>query len=382
MFNSSTLYIDRSAYENNINFIRGFVDENVLISSVVKGNAYGHGIETFVPLALENGIKHFSVYNAEEAFELKQIVKDRAEIMIMGFLSESAMIWAVEHEIDFYIFSLNQFRKAIDIACSRKKKARVHLEVETGMNRTGLSEEDFYAALDIMVENTDHVEFRGLCTHFAGAENIANYVRITDQKRKYQKFKNIVEERGLKPAYFHTCCSAATIRFPDMHFNMVRIGILQFGLWPSKEIFIEYLKDKKFKESPLRRLITWKTSIMTLKEVAIGEYIGYGTSYLAPKDMKIAIVPVGYAHGFARGLSNKGRAIVNGNRVPVIGIVNMNCLALNVNDIEDVNEGDEVILIGEQDGQSISISSFSEISEQVNYEMLTRLPHDIPRVLK
>lgn len=382
MFDSSTISISKSALENNLDFIHNLVADDVIVSSVVKGNAYGHGIETYVPLAMENGVNHFSVYNAGEAYRVKEIVKDKAEIMIMGNMPDDAIEWAIESNVSFFVFSLERLEKSLELAKKIGKKALVHIEVETGMNRTGFYEEDFQTALKLLEENKEYLSFSGLCTHFAGAESIANYVRITEQKSAFHRFKSLAEAAKVIPERYHTCCSAACIRFPEMHMDMVRIGILQFGLWPSREIFIEYLKDKKYKENPLKRLISWKTNIMDIKEVDMGEYVGYGTSYLASKDVKIAMVPVGYAHGFSRQLSNHGRAIVGGVRVSVVGMVNMNCMALDVHEVKNVEIGDEVVLIGEQEGQSISIASFSESSSQVNYEMLTRLPSDIPRIVE
>ncbi|MEX0813987.1 MAG: alanine racemase [Chitinophagales bacterium] len=382
MFSSSIISIDKDALAHNLKFIRSLIDKNVRFSSVVKGNAYGHGLEAFVALALENDVNHFSVYNADEAYRVKMITQDMADVMIMGYMSDEALYWAIEEGVSFYIFSIERLNKTLEIAKMLNKKALIHLEVETGMNRTGLEVHEFDIALDILKKQKEYLYFQGLCTHFAGAENIANFVRITEQKRCFYEFKSIAESAGLKPEFHHTCCSAAAVRFPEMHLDLVRIGIMQFGLWPSKEIFIEYLKDKKFKESPLKRLLSWKSTIMSFKKVDMGEYVGYGSSYLALKDMTIAIVPIGYAHGFTRSLSNQGRALVGGQRVPVIGMVNMNCLALNVNDLENLKVGDEVVLIGEQGNQTISIASFSEISAQVNYELLTRLPSDIPRILE
>lgn len=380
MYNSSTININKEAYGYNLRFIKDIIGNDVKFSSVVKGNAYGHGLEIFVSLAIQCGVDHFSVYNAEEAHRVKKVTQDLAEIMIMGYMNEDALEWAIKKNISFYVFTISRLKKAIELSRKFNKKSKIHLEVETGMNRTGLEPVEFEEALDLIKSNMDYIDFQGVCTHFAGAESIANFVRITEQKRCFHEFKQRTELAGLKPKYFHTCCSAASIRFPDMHMDMVRIGIMQYGLWPSNEIFIEYLKDKMYKESPLKRLISWKSEIMSLKYVEMGEYVGYGSSFLAPNDMTIALVPIGYAHGFSRRLSNHGRVLVGGKMVPVVGMVNMNCLALNVNEVEEPKPGDEVVLIGEQGKQSISIASFSEVSSQVNYELLTRLPGDIPRV--
>jgi len=236
--------------------------------------------------------------------------------------------------------------------------------------------------VSILVANQENLVFDGLCTHFAGAESIANHVRVQQQKDEFNILVKWFEEKGMVPNRKHTCCSAASIRLPSMHFDMVRIGIMQYGFWPSREVFIEYLKDKKLKEDPLKRIISWKSWVMSVKEVEMGEFIGYGTTYLAQSDMKIAIVPVGYSHGFSRSLSNQGRALIRGYRLPVTGMVNMNNMAIDITQAPNIGKGDEVTLIGNSEDLEISVSSFGELSDQLNYELLTRLPERIPRIVK
>ena len=188
-------------------------------------------------------------------------------------------------------------------------------------------------------------------------------------------------DKNVIPKQIHTACSAAALRYPKSQMDMVRLGIVQYGFFPNKEIYIEYLTKKKITEDPLRRLISWKSKVMDVKTVKAGEFVGYGTSYLANSNLKIATIPVGYSHGFSRSLSNQGRVLIHGQRVSVIGIVNMNMITVDVTKIEHVKKGDEVVLIGKQGDLEISVSSFSEFSDQVNYELLTRLPQKIPRFI-
>jgi alanine racemase len=171
------------------------------------------------------------------------------------------------------------------------------------------------------------------------------------------------------------------LRYPEAHGNMVRVGILQYGLWPNGETYVEFVAKNPTIEILPKRLITWKSSIMQLKHVPANEYIGYGNSYYTPKDTIIGVVPVGYGHGFSRSLSNLGRVLVNGCRVSVIGLVNMNALVINLNDVPDVKRGDDVILIGRQGEMDVSIGSFSDLSHQLNYESITRLDQAIPRII-
>ena len=160
---------------------------------------------------------------------------------------------------------------------------------------------------------------------------------------------------------------------------MVRIGISQYGFWPTKETYIYQFKRNQAKDSDLKRVITWKTRVMSIKEVDPGEFVGYGSSFMANKTMKVAIIPVGYTNGFSRSLSNMGRVLIRGKRVPVVGTVTMNTMSVNVTDIPNVEIGDEVVLVGKQKRLAISIASFSEMSNQLNYQTLARLPSNIPR---
>ncbi|MEQ9231343.1 MAG: alanine racemase [Cyclobacteriaceae bacterium] len=380
MASTSNITISDASFATNLAFLRGFFPPEVRISSVVKGNAYGHGINEFIPMAESQGLDHFSVHSADEAREVFEAKRNNStEIMIMGFLDSEDMPWVIENDISFFVFDFERLSAAIQKARSLSKKARIHIELETGMNRTGFGPTHLERLVQSVLDNTDHLIVEGICTHFAGAESIANYLRIQSQKDQFMEMTSALESMGVVAQTKHTCCSAASIRLPDMHFDMVRIGILQYGFWPSREIFIDFLKGKENKEDPLRRVIEWKTSVMNLKEVAMGEFIGYGTTYQAQRDMQIAIVPVGYSHGFSRSLSNQGRVIVGGIRVPVIGIVNMNNMAIDVTDVPEVKIGDPVILIGKHGDAEISVSSFSELSDQLNYELLTRLPSKIPR---
>lgn len=379
---SSFLEIDPKALQENMAFLRRIAGKNREILHVVKGNAYGHGIEQFVPLLQRLGASSFGVFDSYEAYRVSQVVYNKPRIVIMGMIDTHEIEWAISHEIEFYVFDIERLEKTIQLAKAIRKSAHIHIEVETGMNRIGIEMKYASKYIDIISRNMDHLKLMGLCTHFAGAEDISNYYRIENQKKQFVKWENLFKEAGLKFNQKHTACSAAAIRDPKTMMDMVRIGILQYGFWPSKETFIDYLKDRTRKTDPLQRVISWKSTVMSIKSVSQGQYVGYGTSYLASSDIKIASVPVGYAHGFARSLSNQGRVLINGERVPVIGTVNMNMILIDVSLLSNIQPGDEVVLIGNQQNQTITLASFSDFSNQLNYELLTRLPLDIPRVIK
>ena len=173
--------------------------------------------------------------------------------------------------------------------------------------------------------------------------------------------------------------SAATIRYPKTRYDLVRTGIVQYGFFPTQEILVHYLDKHKNVLNPLRRVLSWKTKVMDVKTVKAGEYIGYGNSFFTNVPTKIAIIPVGYSSGYNRSLSNKGKVLIRGKRLDVVGTVNMNMMIVDISEASDVTKGDEVVLIGKQENQEISVSSFSDLSQVINYELLTQLPKEIQR---
>lgn len=377
MRHTSFIEIDRKALEENIKFIRDQLKDGVVLSSVVKADAYGHGISTFVPLAEEMGVNHFSVFSADEALKVLGVSRNKPTIMIMGMIENSELEWAIDNDVEFFIFENDRVDAAISIARKLKKKAKVHIEVETGLNRTGFSKKGIEEIIDSL--KSDYLEIKGICTHLAGAESIANYYRIQQQKKKFNQIYKWLVVKGITPERRHVACSAALMRYPETQFEMVRIGILQYGFWPSVETFIHYSSKKKTPDSPLKRVISWKSQVMSIKKVAKGEFVSYGTTFLSEREMIIASVPVGYSHGYARSLSNTGRVLIHGKRVSVVGLVNMNMMLVDVTDLNNVAKGDEVVMIGEQGELEVTVASFSELSNQLNYELLTRLPYEIPR---
>ena len=377
---TSYIELSREAIDNNFKYLRELVGTERVISHVVKGNAYGHGIRTYVPLAMEYGAKHFSTFDAQEASEVYDTVNGDATLMIMGMIDDDQLAWAIERGIEFFVFDLDRLKETISVARKTGKKARVHIEFETGMNRTGFEKRELKEVANLIKVNSEQLEIKGFCTHYAGAESYANFFRINEQFDKFKKRIKLMKGEGVEAEKIHSSCSAAAVRMPKSRFDMVRIGIMQYGFWPSVETYIGKIKPTSIlHEDPLQRVISWKSKVMSIKHVKQGEYVGYGTSYLATTDMTVASVPVGYGHGFTRSLSNTGRALIRETRVSVIGTVNMNMILLDISQVDHVEKGDEVVLIGKQGKMEISVSSFSEYSDQLNYELLTRLPHDIPR---
>lgn len=384
MVHPSHIELSKSALEQNIRFLKDYIGGDTIFCSVIKGNAYGHGIEQFVPMAEECGIRHFGVFSADEAKKACDAkIKPDSHIMIMGMIENTELDWAIEKDISFYIFELDRLKATIREAKELGKKARIHLHLETGMNRLGLHNSKLKKAIELIKANEEHLSVDGLCTHYAGAESVSNHVRVKKQIENFKIYCKEIEEAGISPKMKHTACSASTLNYPETTMDMVRIGISQYGFWPNRETYMNFVKkheevEKRHKD-PLKRIMTWKSRVMSTKEVPAGEFVGYGNTYLTSRDQIIATVPIGYSHGFGRNLTNVGIVLVNGERAPVAGLVNMNMLTIDVTDIPQTEKGDEVVIIGRQGDQEMTVASFSEMTNFLNYEVLVRIPNHLPR---
>lgn len=378
MHPTSYIELSQSALDKNISFIKNMLGSTNL-SSVVKGNAYGHGIDAFCQMLYKTGVRHFSVFSANEAQSVLASIPNDCVVMIMGYIDDDQLEWAIQNEVEFFVFEEDRLEKSLEYAKKIGKPARVHIEIETGMNRTGFSIRKLKKMLPHLEQNKHFLKINGICSHLAGAESIANYKRIDQQYDRYIRIKKQLQNLDWLDTSYHLACSAASIQYPKTRMDLVRIGILQYGFFPSNEVLVRYLTKNKTQENPLKRVISWKTRVMDTKEVKAGEFIGYGTSFFTNSKSKIAILPIGYAHGFARSLSNQGKVLIRGKRFDVIGTVNMNMTIVDITECSSIQQGEEVVIIGNQGDLEISVSSFSNFSDMVNYELLTRLPANITR---
>lgn len=383
MLQPSWIELDGAALHKNIRYLKKRIGKDRIFVSVIKGNAYGHGIEEFIPIAEAAGISHFAVYDAFEAYRALKVKCTTSHLIIMGMLDADQMEWVIANDIAFYVFSLERVEAAITAARKAKKKAILHLDLETGMNRTGLEESILPQLISLLKKNSRYLKIEGICTHFAGAESIANFARIQDQLLAFKRLSKELKKQGIIPSYYHSACSAAALIYPDTMMDLVRFGIAQYGFWPSMETKMKNLlsEEAKFTRDPLKPVLSWKTRVMSVKEVKQGEFVNYGNAYLATKNMRLATIPIGYYHGYNRSLSNFGRVLIQGKKAEVVGMVNMNMFMVNVSHLPGVKTGDEVVLIGKQGESQITVASFSELSNMINYELLARLPYQIPRIV-
>jgi alanine racemase len=379
---SSRIELSRAAFRNNLSFLRERIGPHPTLSLVVKANAYGHGITPIVRLAQSSGLHHFSVASSLEASIVHAAMSQDGTIMIMGILYDEDLPWVVENDIEFFVYDLERLQHAANVGREVGKQARIHLEIETGGNRTGLPLTDLSEALRIFQRNRRSLQWSGLCTHLAGAESLANEFRINKQLARFEEVAARLRKRQNGPGMYHVASSAAALSKPDTALDLVRVGVAAYGFWPSPEIRNLYrMHTERMRENRLQRVLTWRTDIMHIKNIKEDEFVGYGTSFQAPRDMRIAVIPVGYANGYPREMSNRGNVLIHGRRAPVIGKVNMNLFMVDVSAIPQAEVGDEVTLVGRQKNNVIPISSFAEMTSALNTEFACRLPDSIPRTL-
>jgi alanine racemase len=386
MFATSRIELSAGALRHNLRFLRGVLGTATELAIVVKSNAYGHGLAAFLPLAEACGERRFAVFSAAEAWEAKQVCDPESTIQIMGDVGGEALAWAVQAGVSFHVHDLAHLRAAVEASRSAGRAARIHLELETGMNRLGLPRQELDEAAMLLRRERGHLRLEGTCTHLAGAESITNHVRVVEQMLRFVEGCERLVAGGVAPGLRHVSSSAGGFCYPQARLDLVRVGISAYGYWPSQEVRMRWVMDRDLnpRESridPLRRVLSWKSRVMSVKSVGAGEFVGYGTSFLTTHPRRIAIVPVGYGDGFARSLSNRGRVLIHGRRCPVIGTVNMNMVTVDATGVTGLQPGDEVVLIGRQQRRDISVASFSDLAEDLNYEVLLRLPVSIPRMV-
>ncbi len=370
--------IDAEAYLHNLRFFRNLVGTRELCA-VIKANAYGHGIDEISRLARDSGmVDSFGVHTLDEAHRLSGLGMD---VLIMGYTPAARLKEVVEHGFRQVVYDEETLKTLDRIGLETGRKARVHLKVETGTNRQGTTGAELRKLLEILRDGGG-VAGEGIYTHFA---NIEDTTRHDYARRQMEEFESVVEETrsmGLNFPLVHSACSAAVLLFPGTWGNMVRLGISQYGLWPSRETLLSYQLEHRVNTAGiLKPVLSWKCRISQIKNVTAGSRIGYGCTYLTTRPTKLAVLPVGYWDGYDRALSHVGYVLVNGRRAQVRGRVCMNLVMVDVTDIENVKKEDEVVLLGCQGDDVIAADDLAAMIGTINYEVTARLRREIPRIV-
>lgn len=374
------LEISESAYAANLAFFKQRLPRNTELSVVVKSNAYGHGMAEITRLAAKHGADSFCVHTLDEAIQLRQWGYTQ-DILIMGPVMISRLDEVIDNNFRLILYNREVLSALRKITHELQKPVRVHLKLETGTYRQGIAEKDLSDFLE-QFQNESLIILEGVYTHFANIEDTTNHDYAFQQLGLFKKMTQTIKKHGFNKIKCHTACSAAALLFPETYFDMVRLGISQYGLWPSRETFVSYkIKHSKNGEDVLRPILSWKTRIGQIKEVTTNQNIGYGGTFQTTRPSRIAVLPVGYADGYDRGISNQGHVLIHGKRAPVRGRICMNLLMVDITDIPDVALEDEVTLLGSDGASQIHTDYLANLCGTINYEFTTRINWQIPRII-
>lgn len=360
--------LDAIAY--NLHSIRTAVGEKVKILAVVKADAYGHGYREVAKTLLENGADAFGVATIDEAIQLRR-QKAEVPILILGHTPPSRAADLVKYGITPTVFD-----RALPTALSREaekqgKSADVHIKLDTGMSRIGFSCDEAGLNEVLAISRMEGIRIQGIFTHFARADE-TNRDHTLVQFRKFMDMVQALEEHGLYIPVKHVCNSAGIMEFPEMHLDMVRPGIILYGHYPSNEVHRQRLT--------LRPAMELKAVVTHIHKVDKGTPVSYGGTFAAPRVMDIATLPIGYADGYPRSLSNRARVLVGNQFAPIVGRICMDQCMIDVTDVNTVAVGDEIILFGRRGDNEITVEELADSIGTISYEMLCVIGKRIPRV--
>ncbi|MCJ7657423.1 MAG: alanine racemase [Candidatus Atribacteria bacterium] len=359
LLGSTWIEIDLDAIAQNVRNIKKLIGEKKELMAVVKGNAYGHDILEISSIVLKNGATRLAVARLEEGIFLRK-TGISVPILVLGLTLEEQVELLVSYNITPTVCKYETIEKLSRFAVQEDKTVKVHIKVDTGMGRIGIFPNhvlDFVKKVKVL----KNLEIEGIFTHFSVAdEKDKDYTEA--QFKKFTEVLTILEKEGIKIPVKHVGNSATFLDFPHMWLDLVRPGISIYGLYPSTEV------QKTVKLIPAH---SFKTRIIFLKDLPVGECIGYGRTYITTKRRtKVVSLPVGYADGYNRLLSNQGEVLVRGKRFPVIGRVCMDQTMIDVTNLPQVEVGDEVVLWGRQEQEEITVEEIAKKIGTINYEII------------
>lgn len=360
--------ISLDAVQFNVKTFRKLIDPNTKFCAVVKADGYGHGAVEVAQTALESGANYLAVAFLDEAIHLRKAGID-APILILGYTPKEAVKEAILNDVTITVFTQDVLDVIVQEANVLKKRAHVHLKIDTGMTRIGVNNKDDALKLAKSIQS-EYVELEGIFTHFADADN-PDTSYTYKQYEKFMEIVNYLENNQIHIPVKHCCNSAATIAFPEMHMDMVRVGISLYGLYPA-----DHLKEKV----TLKQVMSLKTKPVYIKDVAAGQSISYGCTFTPERSSVIATIPVGYADGFSRSLSNKGHVTVKGKKVPIVGRICMDQSMIDITDVPEVNLDDVVTIFGDANEGFISLDEVAEQMNTIHYETTCLIAKRVPRV--
>jgi alanine racemase len=370
----SWVEIDSQGLRSNIDAFRTVTSEGTALMVVVKANAYGHGLETVAPIVAQRA-DWLGVNCIDEALVISRLGIQKP-IAILGHTSLDEVENVVRNGYRQVLYRTDVAKALSESAIKLRTEAKVHLKIETGTNRQGISVDQLASFVNELVK-LPALEIEGVYTHFANIEDTLDPSFAESQVGKFREALRLLERARIRPPQIHASATAGTLLYAEMDFTMVRVGIGAYGIWPSRETQIAARERGRLLS--LIPVLTWKTRVTQVKDVRAGEYVGYGLTYRAGRPMKLVVLPIGYYDGYDRKLSNSGRALIHGQPVPVVGRVAMNMTMLDVTDV-GAELDDEVVLIGRQGNAEIRVEELAEKIGTISYEVVSRINPLIPRV--
>lgn len=370
--------IDRSALVQNLGHFRRLAGKRRKLLAVVKANAYGHGLVEVSKVALHAGVDWLGVHSLEEGLCLRQN-GIHSPVLVAGYIPLDGLEDAVTHDLRCTVYNTETIVRLARISQRLRKEAYVHIKVETGTQRQGIREEDLLPFIN-KIRECPHLIIEGISSHFANIEDTTDHSYARQQLANFHRMLRSLEENNVKIPLRHMSCSASAILFPETYFDMVRIGIGMYGLWPSKETYLSSLLQRR-QPFLLKPVLTWKARIAQIKKVPKGSYIGYGCTYRTNRDTLLAVVPVGYSDGYRRSLSNSSYVLVKNSRAELRGRVAMNFIMVDVTDIPGVRLEEEVVLLGKGGEEIISADYLASLVGTINYEIVAGINPLVPRIL-
>ena len=362
--------VSLNAIKYNTKQFKDFIGDTVHLMAVVKADGYGHGAIQVANAAIQAGADYLAVALIDEAIELREAGITHP-ILVLGYTPNRSIQDALKYDIELTIFTLESLDEVISQSIQLHKTGCIHLKVDTGMSRIGVQSKEEALTIAKRAKESPYVILKGLFTHFANADSEdPSYTYL-----QYERFTSVIsylEQHSITIPLKHCCNSAATMNFPNMHLDMVRVGISLYGLYPDDSL--------KGHSIALQQAMSLKTKIAWIKNVTSAQPISYGCTYAPTHDSVIATLPIGYADGLSRLLSNKGQFLLHDQKVPIVGRVCMDQLMVDVTNVPQSKPGDVVTIFGNSDSSFQSIDEIAKLMGTINYEVVCLIGKRVPRM--
>ena len=376
MKNLPTSYIEISKKNliNNFKGLKKIAKKGTEIAIVIKGNAYGHGQNTIAQI-LNLYADYFQVNSVQELELLRKVSKKKT--FVLGYVQIYDLEKVIKLGCILSVFSLLQLKKIEEFAGKSRVKQEIHIPIDAYLGREGILESEWDKFFE-EIKKCKNIKLGGIYAHFANIEDTKDFSHANKQINKYKEAVEMAKKFGFKKLQTHISATSGLLVYEKNKGinSVVRIGIGIYGMWPS-----EHIKELYKGKLKLRPIMTWKAKVAQIKTLPVGHPVGYGLTYSTKKMTKVAVIPIGYADGFARELSNKGEVLIGGTRCQVLGRVAMNMLVANVNHLKNIKVEDEVVILGRQNKEEITAEEIAEKVGTINYEITTQVSPLLPRII-